>query len=210
MRIGIISGSHRNPSQSEKIARYAQTQLTENGLCDEVFLFSLADNPLPFWDEGLWQGEGEGHDRWQAAIGDLRSELISCDAFIVVTPEWHGMVPSGLKNFFLLWPGSGELAHKPALIIAVSGGAGGGAYPVAELRMSSYKNSRICYLPEHLIVRNAGSVFNENADDNDPSAQGYLHDRLMYCLEMLREYGLAFQQIRGSGKTSLETYTNGM
>jgi hypothetical protein len=39
------------------------------------------------------------------------------------------------------------------LIIAVSGGAGGGAYPVAELRMSSYKNSRICYLPEHLIVR---------------------------------------------------------
>ena len=30
------------------------------------------------------------------------------------------------------------------------------------------------------------------------------------CLEMLREYGLAFQQIRASGRTSLETYTNGM
>jgi NAD(P)H-dependent FMN reductase len=209
VKIGIISGSHRNPSQSEKVARYAARQLEERGLCDEVFLFTLADNPLPFWDQGIWDGD----ERWEDAIGDLRAQLVSCDAFIVVTPEWHGMVPSGLKNFFLLWPGSGELAHKPALIIAVSGGAGGGAYPIAELRMSSYKNSRICYLPEHLIVRNAGSVFNDSAADgadNDPKSQEYLHGRLMYCLEMLREYGLAFQQIRASGRTSLATYTNGM
>lgn len=210
MKIGIICGSHRNDSQSGKVSRYAATQLKAAGLCDEVFVYSLANNPLPFWDEGLWQGD----PKWDEAIGELRAELISCDAFIVVTPEWHGMVPSGLKNFFLLWPGSGEIAHKPALIISVSGGAGGGAYPIAELRMSSYKNSRICYLPEHLIVRNAGSVFNDasdnDADENDEKSQEYLHGRLMYCLEMLREYGLAFQQIRASGKTSLETYTNGM
>lgn len=206
MKIGIISGSHRNPSQSEKVARYAHSQLESNELCDDIFFFTLADNPLPFWDEGLWNGD----QRWEEAIGELREELKSCDAFIVVSPEWHGMVPAGLKNFFLLWPGSGELAHKPALIITVSGGAGGGAFPVAELRMSSYKNSRICYLPEHLIVRNAGSVFNDDESVNDGKSQEYLHDRLMYCLEMLREYALAFQQIRASGKTSLETYTNGM
>jgi NAD(P)H-dependent FMN reductase len=206
VKIGIISGSHRNPSQSEKIARYAARQLEASSLCEEVFVFTLADNPLPLWDEGVW----EGTEEWETAIGGLRAELIGCDAFVIVTPEWHGMVPAGLKNFFLLWPGSGELAHKPALIISVSGGAGGGAYPIAELRMSSYKNSRICYLPEHLIVRNAGSVFNGSDADNDPKTQSYLHGRLMYCLEMLREYGLAFQQIRSSGKASLETYSNGM
>jgi NAD(P)H-dependent FMN reductase len=206
MKIGIISGSHRNDSQSEKIARYAIKQLEKHRLCDETYLFSLADNPLPFWDEGLWSGD----PKWEEAIGELRDELESCDAFIVVTPEWHGMVPAGLKNLFLMFPGSGELAHKPALIIAVAGGAGGGAYPVAELRMSSYKNSRICYLPEHLIVRNAGSVFNEDTAENDDKSQDYLHARLIYCLEMLQQYGLAFQQIRASGKTSLETYTNGM
>ncbi|WP_439106598.1 NADPH-dependent FMN reductase [Congregibacter sp.] len=206
MKIGIISGSHRNDSQSEKVARYATAQLESHGLCDETYVFSLADNPLPFWDEGLWTGD----PKWEEAIGELRGELNSCDGFIVVTPEWHGMVPAGLKNLFLLFPGSGELAHKPALIISVSGGAGGGAYPVAELRMSSYKNSRICYLPEHLIVRNAGQVFNEDSTENDDHQHDYLHARLTYCLEMLSEYTRAFQQIRASGKTSLDVYTNGM
>jgi NAD(P)H-dependent FMN reductase len=206
MKIGIICGSHRKESQSEKIGRYAATQLTDQGLCDETFVFSLAGNPLPFWDEGIWADD----PGWEEAIGGLRTELDSCDGFIVVSPEWHGMVPSGLKNFFLLWPGSGVLAHKPALIISVSGGAGGGAYPIVELRMSSYKNSRLCYMPEHLIVRNAGSVFNTDAADNDDKSQDYLHGRLLYCLEMLREYAIAFAGIRASGKTSLETYSNGM
>lgn len=206
MKIGIISGSHRPESQSEKIARYAAKKLLDNKLCDETFVYSLGGNPLPFWDEGLWSGAPE----WEEAIGELRRELDSCDSVIVVCPEWHGMVPSGLKNLFLLFPGTGELAHKPALIIAVSGGSGGGAYPVAELRMSSYKNSRIAYMPEHLIVRNAGDVFNANPDDNDQSKHDYLDARLTYCLELLHEYSAAFTQIRASGKASLEKYTNGM
>jgi len=207
MKIGIISGSHRDGSQSEKVARYAARQIEAASLADDVFVYSLAGNPLPFWDEGVWEKDNA---RWETAIGALRGELKACDGFVIVTPEWHGMVPAGLKNFFLLWPGTGALAHKPALIVAVSGGGGGGAYPVAELRMSSYKNSRLCYLPEHLIVRNAGSVFNDDAAQNDARSHDYLHGRLVYCLEQLREYALALRQVRATGKTSLETYSNGM
>jgi NAD(P)H-dependent FMN reductase len=205
MKIGVICGSHRNNSQSEKIGRYAAAKLEELGLVDETFVFSLAGNPLPFWDEGVWNDD----PGWSEAIGGLKAELGDCAAFIVVTPEWHGMVPSGLKNFFLLLPGTDVVAHKPALIVSVSAGAGG-AYPVAELRMSSYKNSRICYLPEHLIVRNAAKVFNAEPSDNDPESHDYLDARLTYCLEMLREYALAFETIRASGKTSLDQYRNGM
>jgi hypothetical protein len=76
--------------------------------------------------------------------------------------------------------------------------------------MSSYKNSRICYLPEHLIIRRVAKVFNDDPAQNDPRSQGYLQGRLTYCLEMLVEYAVAFTQIRASGKTSMETYTNGM
>lgn len=119
------------------------------------------------------------------------------------------MAPAGLKNFFLMWTAGGELAHKPALIVTVST-ADGGSFPVAELRMSSYKNSRICYLPEHLIIRNVDTVFNEDPAQNKPDAQEYFDDRLAYCLAMLKEYALAFRQIRASGKASLETYTSGM
>ncbi len=76
--------------------------------------------------------------------------------------------------------------------------------------MSSYKNSRICYLPEHLIIRYVDTLFNDDPTKNKASAQRYFDDRLAYCLAMLKEYAMAFRQIRASGKTSLETYTSGM
>ena len=205
MKIGIISGSHRPPSQSGKVARYIENALKEQGLCDETWLFDLAGNPLPFWDEGIWEGD----EQWQKILTPLSEQLKSCDAFVIVCPEWHGMAPAGLKNFFLMWIAGGEIAHKPALIVTVSV-ADGGSFPIAELRMSSYKNSRICYLPEHLIIRYVDTVFNDDPAQNKPSAQEYFEDRLTYCLEMLREYGLAFQHIRASGKASVEKYTSGM
>lgn len=205
MKTGIISGSHRPESQSEKVSRYIDERLCDSTWCENSWLLTLADNPLPFWDESVWSGGGA----WEQQLPALREQVSSCDAFVIVTPEWHGMVPSGLKNFFLLWAAGGELAHKPALIVSVSA-SDNGAYPVAELRMSSYKNSRLCYLPEHLIVRNVTQVFNANDAENDAEADNYLSGRLTYCLDMLGEYASAFRQIRASGKVSLETYTNGM
>ena len=205
MKIGIICGSHRNTSQSGKISRLIERELLRRKLCQETWLYDLADNPLPLWDEGIWNGD----QQWQERLAPLSAQLNSCDGFVVVTPEWHGMAPAGLKNFFLMWTAGGELAHKPALIVTVST-ADGGSYPIAELRMSSYKNSRICYLPEHLIIRYVDTVFNEDPKDNKAEAQEYFEGRLGYCLEMLKEYAMAFKGIRASGKTSMETYTSGM
>ena len=205
MKIGIICGSHRPGSQSGKIARHIESTLLAQDLCDDTWLFDLGGNPLPLWDEGIWSGD----EQWQQTLAPLSEELKSCDGFVVISPEWHGMAPAGLKNFFLMWTAGGELAHKPALIVTVST-ADGGSFPIAELRMSSYKNSRICYLPEHLIIRYVDTVFNDDPAQNKPSAQEYFDARLAYCLEMLREYSLAFRQIRASGKASLETYTSGM
>ena len=139
---------------------------------------------------------------------EISNQLLSSDAFIIVSPEWHGMVPAGLKNFFLMW-GKGELAHKPALITTLSSGDGG-SYPVAELRMSSYKNNRICFLPEHLIIRNVESIFNKKTLNNNSSRQTYFENRLNYCLNLLLTYGEAFKKIRASKDVSLEVYKSGM
>ena len=160
MKISIINGSHRLNSQSLKVANYIQT-LLNGGISEQSWLFSLAGNPLPLWDQGVWDGDLE----WTQLLTPIKEQLASSDAFVVVSPEWHGQVPAGLKNFFLLL-GKNELGHKPALIVSVSSGEGG-AYPVAELRMSSYKNSRICYIPEHVIIRHAEKILNENPSEND-------------------------------------------
>lgn len=205
MKLGIICGSHRQQSESEKVARYIEAALINQAICDEVYFYNLAGNPLPLWDETIWEGNPE----WQQRLEPISAQLKSCDGFVVVSPEWHGMAPAGLKNFFLMWTAGGELAHKPALIVTVST-ADGGSYPVAELRMSSYKNSRICYLPEHLIIRYVDTVLNADPANNKAGPQEYFEERLDYCLNMLHQYALAFRQIRASGATSLETYGSGM
>ena len=137
MKIGIISGSHRDPSQSAKVADYLQQQLVKAGA--ETWVFTLANNPLPLWDQKVWKDD----EAWQAILTPLKKELSECEGFVIVSPEWHGQVPAGLKNFFLLFSRF-ELGHKPALITTVSSGDGG-AYPVAaEPRGKVSLGLRVC------------------------------------------------------------------
>ena len=204
MKISIISGSHRNPSQSEKIGRYIET-LLENKFPDvEPFLYTLADNPLPLWDQSVWESD----EKWNELLAPLKEQFSNSDAFIIITPEWHGQVPAGLKNLFLLFSRF-EFGHKPAFIISISSG-NGGTYPVAELRMSSYKNNRLCYIPEQLIMRDVEKVFNNKTEDNDQKSDRYYKDRLNWCLEILMGYGKALKTMRAETKIHDDQFSNGM
>ena len=55
----------------------------------------------------------------------------------------------------------------------------GGAYVIAELRMSSYKNNRLCWIPEHLIARQVKTLGNEDDALNDPSAHEGFQQRAL-------------------------------
>lgn len=204
MKISIISGSHRNPSQSAKIGRYIESHFKNEHTDIDPFLYLLADNPLPLWDQSVWESDEE----WIKRLAPLKEQFSSSDAFVIITPEWHGQVPSGLKNLFLLFSRF-ELGHKPALIVAVSSGAGG-AYPVAELRMSSYKNNRLCYIPEQLIIRDVEKVFNDKAEDNDNESDIYYKDRLQWCLKILLGYGKALKTMRAETEIHHDKFSNGM
>jgi len=203
MKITIICGSHRENSQSTKVAKHYQKVML-NGICDEAPIIDLAGNPLPLWDEGLWNDD----EKWNALLAPYRKNLSDSDGFVVITPEWHGQVPAGLKNFFLIF-GRNEFGNKPAKIVSISS-ADGGAYPVAELRMSSYKNSRLCYIPEQIIIRNVEKVLNENAEDNNESADSYFKERIIWSLNILKQYAIALKQVRDSGVTNTEKFGNGM
>lgn len=203
MKISIVSGSHRKNSQSLKVAKFVKTTL-EAGLCDETFLLSLGDDPLPLWDQGVWDGD----EKWNEILTPIKEQLAASDGIVVISPEYHGQVPAGLKNFFLLF-GKNELGHKPGLIITVSAGRGG-SYPVAELRMSSYKNSRICYIPEHVIVRDVESVLNDITDDNNERSDSFYRERIQWSLNILKEYSIALKSVRESGVAQSDVFKTGM
>ena len=88
------------------------------------------------------------------------------------------------------------LGHKAGLIVSVSAGRGG-AYPIAELRTYSYKNCRIAWIPEHLIVRNAEHVLN-TPQPRDESDRGdlWIRDRVDFALEHLVLYAEGLSSVR--------------
>lgn len=197
MNIIVVIGSHRQQSQSRKVGLFLCRLL--QGLTAEmrVDLLDLAMSPIPFWDE---QGNAE---IWTP----ISDRLKAAEGIIVVTPEWGGMVPPALKNFFLHCSND-ELAHKPGLIVAVSAGRGG-AYPVAELRMSSYKNTRLCYIPDHVIVRNVQTMLND-IERSASQEEEALQSRLRYSLCVFLEYCKGLRLVRQSGVIALEKYPFGM
>ena len=205
MQISIISGSHRKPSQSRKVAGAIERMLLAMGVCERTWLLDLGDGPLPLWEEAIWSDDPV----WRERLAPLRAELMRSEALVIVSPEWGGMAPAGLKNFFLMWGKQGEVAHKPALLVGVSS-EDGGAYSLAELRMSSYKNNRICYIPEQLIVRRVESVLNEDPGENDAERDAALRARMGYALTILGEYSRALVAVRASGACDLSVYGGGM
>lgn len=193
----VVSGSGRPHSESARVGEYLRQRLLDLQLSDDsrCSLIDLGTGPVPLWPEHndvLWNQYAK---RLQAA-----------DALIVITPEWHGMASPALKNFFVL-ASKAELAHKPALLVGVSSGVGG-AYPISELRSSSFKNNRLCYIPEHIIVRQVNTMLHAGpvVDENDLR----LRPRIDYALGVLGHYATAMCAVRAAVDLSNPEFANGM
>ncbi|MFC4270301.1 NADPH-dependent oxidoreductase [Sneathiella chungangensis] len=198
--IGIVVGSIRKKSQSDRIGKYINDLLGEFDPSIEVELFQLRDLEIPLWHEDKWESGSDLQTFWKP----ISDRLKSCAGFVVISPEWAGMAPPHLKNFLLMCDG-GELAHKPALLVTVSSGMGG-AYPVAELRMSGYKNNFLWWMPDHMILRQVEGLFVSNPPTD---LDNRLRARLLYVLEFLVETAKAMAPVRASVQ-NLKLYKNGM
>ncbi|WP_053152488.1 NADPH-dependent FMN reductase [Pseudomonas sp. Pf153] len=191
----IIAGSQREGSQSLKVAEFLYRRIEELELFDSAEVIDLAHQRLPLWPQ----------EDTQSIWNSLQSSLRKATALIVICPEWNGMACPALKNFFV-YAGIEELGHKPALLVGVSAGVGG-AYPISELRASSYKNCRIVYLPEHLIIRNVESVMEGDTPIGEEDKR--MRKRVDWVLRMLGQYEAAFCSIR-TAVTQVPGFSSGM
>lgn len=207
MKLTIISGSHRPKGESGRVARYIESQTKAAG--HDVQVVDLATTDLPFWDEGLWGVEGL-KEKWGEVWEPIRQRVAESDAFVVVSPEYHGMVPAKLKNFLLL-PGNGpDMAHKPAMIVSVSAGING-AYPVTELRATGGKNNRLLWVPEHVIVRNAAAMLQDKPEAEQEKFDIELRQRMAFALGQLEAYAEALAPMRKAGRlVGDKRFANGM
>lgn len=201
MQLTIVSGSNRKSSNSRKVSDFISKAAASTNTFASVYLIDLHEVELPLWDESIWAGA----DKWKQVWGPHAEQLRASDAIVLVSPEWSGMVPAHLKNFLLLCS-SKEVGHKPAMIAGVSSGMGG-AYPIAELRMSSYKNSHLVYTPNHVIVRDANNLLNGDTPANKIDEE--VRERITYSVRILAEYAKALKLVRDSGVVDFKKFPFG-
>jgi len=75
--------------------------------------------------------------------------------------------------------------------------------------MSSYKNTRICYLPDHVIVRDVQNVLNAEGGGETKADQA-IRGRITYTAGVFMEYVEALTRVRSSGRVNLGRYPYGM
>ena len=172
----IINFSLRQNSGSLKISNYIKSKLTQSSV------LSYIDMNLPMWDEGVWKNE----EKWIKLLAPIKKEISLSDAFVFVVPEYSGSASPAFFNFMLFLGSFEEASHKPALIVTNSSSRGG-TYPQSQIRGYTSKNSRIVYIPEHIIVRNNADVLNTELNTVNSDDQ-FIRDRIDYSLMVLAEY----------------------
>jgi azobenzene reductase len=178
--------NHR--SSSHKIANYMQQKWGHKSE-----LLNYIDLGLPLWDEGVWDHD----EKWGKILNPLKAKLDAACGYIFVVPEYAGNTSPAVSNFNLFL--GAESNHKPVLITTVSSSRGG-AYPIANLRSFAYKNSKINYIPEHIIVRDSENVLNSDSPENTDDS--YIRDRIQYTLEIFDTYCTHFTAIRRDIKSN--------
>lgn len=182
--ITIISCSQRTNSQSVKVSKYIENYLKT--LKQESTVIDLAQNEMPFFGSEL--GKAFNLDE------KISTTIKSSTGFVFCVPEWNGTLTPILTNF-ILWLKKEDLAHKPVLIVTISSNLGG-ALIVNQIRSTSYKNTLLNYIPEHVIIRDVKNYFNEPFTAGNVEELPYIQARLHFALNILLNYAVAMTHLR--------------
>ncbi|MCY9021256.1 NADPH-dependent FMN reductase [Priestia megaterium] len=119
MNILIINGSPRETGRTTQVTR----ELHQNYQSSFLDLSQLS---LPIFT-------GEPHQYETEEVQELIEKIEKADGLLLATPEYHGAMSGALKNAFDFL-NSAYFAHKPAALLAVSGGGKGGINALNNLR----------------------------------------------------------------------------
>jgi chromate reductase len=153
MKIIAFSGSLRKDSFNTALLR----SLIELGKPEhEIEMAEIRDFPL--YDQDM-------EANYPALVQAVKDKVVAADGVVIVTPEYNRSVPGVLKNAidWISRPyGTNPLAHKPVLIMGVSGGKIGTAIAQSHLRESlEYLDADTVGQPE-LYLGPAKELFTED------------------------------------------------
>lgn len=163
--IVIISASVREGRESHKVATYLQGFI-ENHTGASAGLIDLKAMQFPIFEERLMHLSNPLPQ--YVAFGN---SIKACDGVIIVTPEYNGGYPAGLKNAVDLLVE--EWKHKPLAIATVSDGDFGGTQVLTSLLFTFWKLRAILVTARFQMAR-VQDHFDEKGNPTEPEV---LHRR---------------------------------
>jgi len=160
-RILAFSGSARKESFNQKLVSIAAAGAEEAGA--SVTLISLADFPMPLFNEDLEAESGLPENAWR-----LRQLFLQHDGLLISCPEYNSSITPLLKNT-IDWvsrpvadePGLAAYQNKVAALISASPGGLGGLRGLVHVR-AILGNIGVLVLPKQIAIGQAHEAF---ADD---------------------------------------------
>ena len=184
-RILVFAGSAREASLNKKLARAAARVIDESG--GEATFIDLRDFPMPIYEGDLEEREG-----MPAEARRLRELFVSHPAFLIVSPENNGTIPSLLKNA-IDWlsrdvdgrSGLEPYRGKVVALMAASPGAFGGVVCLSHLRNSLAK-LLAHVIPEQFPLPKADQAFAEDGSLTQAWQQKSVKTVVMSLIETTR------------------------
>lgn len=125
MKIEVISGSPRQGSITQRVAKFLERHLAENSE-HEVGLINMNTLDLPNMQK-VWTTIDDVPDEFKT----VAERMFAADAYIIVTPEYNGSYSPAMQNFFDHFP---KRHHKPFGLVTASPGALGGVRAAMQLQ----------------------------------------------------------------------------
>ena len=91
VKVLIFAASLRKESLNRRLAIIAERVLREHGAQTDLSLFEEFVVPA-------YSGDVENNDGIPSGAQEFKRQLESCDAFVIVSPEYNGSMPGTIKN----------------------------------------------------------------------------------------------------------------
>jgi NAD(P)H-dependent FMN reductase len=192
----IITCSLRPQSESLKVGSYLKDKFSSQN--HKFKILDLQATPLPFL---FAPTPANGITKEQ-----LLEEFKNIDSLIIISPEYNGSASPSYNNLMLYLGGTNN--HLPTLLISLSASRSG-TYPISHMKAFGNKNVKLNMIPEYLVIREVGSVFNIDTIKNNDNSHDYILSRTAYVLDMLSYYSEAYRKIISLFGVQ-DQYQNGM
>src|SRR5699024_9322599 len=178
--VGVVVGSLRKESFSQKIASFAASLFPE-----DIRIEWIEIGQLPLYNQDY-----DGEEKTPEEYNVFRRKINEIDAFLFVTPEYNRSIPAALKN--ALEVGSRPRTmnawnNKPAGIISQSPGNLGGFGANHHLRQTLVAlNMPVVQQPE-VYLSHSATLFDDNGRINNEDTIQFLQSFIDALMDLVRQ-----------------------